>query len=389
MHIVHLVTRLLRAGSEENTMETCRYQAQLGHRVTLIHGQKYDPYWYKHPIAGVNLVALPEMVHPLKPLQDLVAYRKLCKYFVSQNPDVIHTHQSKAGILGRLASKSVPDAVVAHGIHIVPFEGMNRLKQFAYIGAERLAARRTDQYFAVSNAVGNSFINAGIASQDQVFCVRSGMDLGRYSNAQWPSDWQALLGSTLKPNRPRIALMMAAFEPRKRHLSFLREFARMADQIPDLKLLLAGQGPQEHAVMKLVGELGLSNQVIFCGHRADPEALLAMADVMVLASKREGLPRVVVQALAAGVPAIVNNLPGLDEVLQHNVNGVITPSDDLSQTARQMIDLLQDQPRLKRLQLGAARTDLQDWELVALGHRTTALYGKQPLGEVDLQVAAG
>lgn len=389
MHIMHLVTRLLRAGSEENTIETCRYQAQLGHRVTLVHGQTFDPYWYKNPIEGVDLVALPEMVHPLQPFQDLIAYRKLCKLFATQNPDVIHTHQSKAGILGRLAAKVVPDAVVAHGIHIIPFEGMNRLKQIAYIGAERIAARKTDQFFAVSNAVADSYVRTGIASKDQVYCVRSGMDLKRFRNASWPTDWRSLLGTSKKPKHPRVALMMAAFEPRKRHLSFLRGFARVADQIPDLKLLLAGQGPEEHAVMKLVGELGLSHRVVFCGHRADPQALLAMADVLVLASNREGLPRVVIQALAAGVPAVVNDLPGLDEVLRHNLNGIITPSNNVEETANQMVRLLQDKTRLRRLQSGAAASDLQDWELAALGQRTTALYGKKQIGEVDLQVAAG
>ena len=374
MHIMHLVTRLLRAGSEENTVETCRYQVQAGHQVTLVHGREFDAFWYKNPIAGVQLVALPEMVHPINLIADVQAYQKLRNLFVDRAPDVIHTHQSKAGVLGRLASRVLPDAFVVHGIHIVPFDGAGQAIRQIYTWGERLAARNTDLFIGVSNAVGQSFIDAQIANSERVHCVRSGIALNLFRHGQRPADWRALLGVSEGESPPRVALMMAAFELRKRHVPFLHAFAKIKDNVPDLKLLLAGQGPEEQIIRDAVAYLGLQDQVVFCGHRPDPHALFAMADVAVLASQKEGLPRVLIQSLASGVPMIVNDLPGLDEVLKTGQNGLITPADDVDETARQMVHLLRDDVALERLQRGAVETDVSDWDLSSFGFRTTQLY---------------
>jgi glycosyltransferase involved in cell wall biosynthesis len=375
MHIVHLVTRLLRAGSEENTVETCRWQAEAGHRVTLIHGQEADPWWRDNPVAGVELMQLPQLVHPLDPVADLRALRALRASYRALCPDVIHTHQSKAGILGRLAASAVPDAVVAHTIHIVPFEGVSRMRRAFYIAAERLAARRTDVFIGVSEAVGHAYVAARITRRGRVHCVRSGMDLARFRNPGLPDDWRALLGMKRGNARPRVALMLAAFEPRKRHVEFLRAFARAGDTLPGVKLLLAGAGPCEARVRAEVQALGLQDRVVFCGHRPDPEALLALADVMVMTSRREGLPRVVVQSIAAGCPVLVSDMPGIGEVVIDGVNGHVLARDDLDAVVARMRMVLEDEVALKRLGDGAAGTDVGAWSLGAMGERTTGLYG--------------
>jgi len=255
MHIIHLVTRLLRAGSEENTIETCKWQVKTGHKVTLIHGREVDRWWQDNPIPGVDLLGVPQMVHPTDPLADMQALRALRVIYRRLQPDVIHTHQSKAGILGRLAARAVPRSVVAHTIHIVPFQGVSRTKQTLYIAAEKLAARRTDVFIGVSNAMGHAYSAAGITQPGQVHCVRSGMDLDRFRTPDLPHDWRSLLRLRQGIARPRVALMLAAFEPRKRHLEFLRAFARTAHTLPDLKLLLAGTGPEQARVRAAVQDL--------------------------------------------------------------------------------------------------------------------------------------
>ncbi|WP_169796029.1 glycosyltransferase [Ruegeria marisrubri] len=372
MHIVHLVTRLLRAGSEENTLETCRWQAQAGHRVTLLHGADFDTWWYDNPVPGVELVRVPPLVHRLDPRSDWRALAALRRLYRALRPDVIHTHQSKAGILGRRASDAVPAARVVHGIHIVPFHGVDAVRRALYLAAERRAALRTDLFIAVSEAVGQAYVEAGIARPDQVHCVRSGMDLHRFRAAVPPSDWRALLRLRPGDAKPPVAVMLASFEPRKRHLPFLRSFARAARG--DARLLLAGQGPGEAALRAEIRALGMQDRVILCGYRPDPEALLALADLSVLASVREGLPRVVVQSLAARTPVLVSDLPGISEVVRDGVNGRIRPSGDLDGLAARLVDLLADRRALDELRRGAATTDLSDWQLEELGRRTTELY---------------
>lgn len=391
MHIAHLVTRLLRAGSEENTLATCQWQVEAGHRVTLIHGDGHDPYWENNMPVGVERIAVPEMVHAVRPMQDIRAVARLRSVYRDIAPDVIHTHQSKAGILGRIAAHAAPDAVVAHGIHIVPFEGVSPAKRALYIAAEKMVARRTDVYIGVSEAVGRAYVQAGITRRGRVHCVRSGMDLARFQTPQLPGDWRALLGVPTGNARPMVALMMAAFEPRKRHVAFLQAFARVAHTMPDLKLLLAGRGPEEARVRAAVQDLGLGDRVVFCGHRSDPEALFALADLSILTSEREGLPRVAVQSIAAGCPMLVQDLPGLDEVVQHRENGWISDPHDIDATVGQMCSLLKDPMQLARLRRGARAADLGDWALDALGARTTALYGlpvrKSVLAEAQMAAA--
>lgn len=381
MHITHVVTRLLRAGSEENTLATCRWQVDAGHQVSLIHGDVCDPFWHRNLPAGVERIGVPEMVHPVRPLQDARAVARLRSVYRDLQPDVIHTHQSKAGILGRLAARAVPNASVAHGIHIIPFEGVSAPKRALYIAAERLVARRTDVFIGVSEAVGQAYVDARITKDVQ--CVRSGMDLARFASATLPSDWRTLLGVSSGNARPRVALMMAAFEPRKRHVPFLHAFAKVAATMPDLKLLLAGRGPEEARVRAAVAELGLGDQVVFCGHRPDPEALFALADLSLLTSEREGLPRVVVQSMAAGCPQLIQCLPGLDEIIEDGYNGVIADAADMDGFVGRMRQMLDAPRQLDRLRQGALRTDLGAWALESLGAGTTALYGQpSPVSQV-------
>lgn len=375
MHIVHLLTRLLRAGSEENTLETCRWQIAQGHRVSLIHGAAPDPYWEDHLPSGLTRIPLPEMVHPIHPLQDMRAVMRLRQIYRLLRPDVIHTHQTKAGILGRLAARAVPNAVVAHGVHIIPFEGVTPAKRALYLAAERFVARQTDVFIGVSEAVGRAYVNAGITRRGRVHCVRSGMDIAQFRNPALPADWRDLLGVTGGEAKPRVVLMMAAFERRKRHVPFLQAFARAADTLPDLKLLLAGAGPEEARVRAAVDGLGLRDRVVFCGHRPDPEALFALADLSVLTSAREGLPRVAVQSMAAGCPMVVQELPGIDEIINHGRNGVIAERHNMEDAVQHMSALLQNQRRLTDLRQGARATDVGAWALDALGQRTTQLYG--------------
>jgi glycosyltransferase involved in cell wall biosynthesis len=179
--------------------------------------------------------------------------------------------------------------------------------------------------------------------------------------------------------------MLAAFEPRKRHIAFLRAFARMAQAQPNIHILLAGRGPDEALVRAEVSALGLTQRVTFCGHRSDPEALFALADLSVLTSSREGLPRVAVQSVAAGCPMLVQALPGLEEVIDHGINGWIADPDDMDAFVTRMCGILNDEALLQEMRSGARKSNLSGWALDALGARTTAIY-QQVIAQKAMQL---
>jgi glycosyltransferase involved in cell wall biosynthesis len=375
LHIVHILTRFLRAGSEENTVATCLWQAAAGHRVTLLHGEDADPCWAALLRDRVDIQPVPEMVHAIRPQQDVRAFRAIARRLRQLSPDVLHTHQSKAGILGRLAAPR--GTLVVHGIHIMPFEGVGRLARIGYLAAERLAAGRTDQFIAVSPFVGQAYVRHGISRADATSVIYSGMELDRFRRASPPPDTKDLIGADpADPNRPGVVLMLAAFEPRKRHAAFLRSLARCRHLLASFRLLLAGTGPEERTVRQLVQDLDLSDVVTFCGHRPDPEALIACADLTVLTSEREGLPRVVIQSLAGGRPIVVARLAGIEDIVRDGVNGYITDPTDMDDMIRRIADLLGDRGRLAALTSGASSTDVSRWSAEQLGAETTALYQK-------------
>ncbi|TDL79862.1 glycosyltransferase family 1 protein [Palleronia sediminis] len=373
MHIVHVLTRLARGGAEENTLATAEWQAAAGHCVTVIHGGRAEC-----PVPrGVAAAACAPLVHPVAPRADLAALRALRRLYRDLGPDVIHTHQSKAGILGRLAADAAPGAIVIHGIHIVPFESVGTGPAALFRGAERLAARRTHGFIAVTDAAACAYVDAGIAPREKVAVVRSGMDLARFRGAAPPQDAAALSGRVPGGARRPLAVMLASFEPRKRQAALIAAIARRgAGALGGLRLVLAGDGPERAAVARLIATHGLAEHVVLAGHRDDPERLLAIADLSVLVSAREGLPRAAVQSLAAGRPVVSTALPGLAELVHDGRNGVLCGPDDMDGVVTALGRIARDRALWRRLAAGAAATDVSDWALDLLGRRTTEAYAR-------------
>jgi glycosyltransferase involved in cell wall biosynthesis len=204
--------------------------------------------------------------------------------------------------------------------------------------------------------------------------VQSGFDLSRFRDAAQPEDWRDLL--RLEPDEPRppVVVMLGVFEARKRHLEFLERLPRIAARFPEVRLVVAGDGKLRNSIDARIETLGIERNVILTGFHQHPEQLIALADICLLASAREGLPRVLVQYLAGGKPVVASDLPCIDDVLRHDVNGLVAPSDDLDGLADAVIALLEDDARRARLARGAATTELSEWDAARMGERIEAVY---------------
>ena len=255
--IVHVLTRLFRAGSEENTLFSCRFQAEAGHRVVLVHGSDFDPAVAERARGVCEVVCVPTMVHPLSPAMDLRAARDLTRLFRRLKADVVHTHQSKAGILGRIAARQARVPTIVHGVHILPFVNVGRLQALIYVAAERLCAHFTHAFISVSPSVRDACIARKIGAPDDHFVAFSAMDVDRFKRGEPPADWRSLLDIPEGEATPPTALMLAAFEPRKRHADLVRALPAACAAIPDWRLVFAGEGAEEPAIRAVVAELGL------------------------------------------------------------------------------------------------------------------------------------
>lgn len=363
MRIVHVLTRLLRAGSEENTLASCRAQAAAGHTVHLVHGRDYDPRWYEALAGVIDLVRVDSLVHPLAPADDLRAFLDMRRLFRALKPDIVHTHQSKAGIVGRFAAKAAGVPVIVHGVHIVPFINVGPAQRAIYLAAEKAAAMVTDAFIDVSRGMRDVCVAAGVGRADNHHVIHSGFDLKRFRGAEPAEDWRDVLGIGAEEAKPPVIVMLAALEPRKRHCEFLEAFPRVVARHPEARLVMPGEGPHREAVAAKIAALGLERNARLVGYRTDPERLIALADVCALTSTREGLPRVVMQYLVGGKACVIADLPGLDEVVRHGENGLVTPPDDMVAAADALADLLDDRAELARLTAGAKASDLSSWEV--------------------------
>jgi glycosyltransferase involved in cell wall biosynthesis len=374
MHVIHVITRLLQAGSEENTIATCLYQAEHGWQVTLVHGRQHHPEWRRRLDKRVKLVKLDSLVHPIRPLEDIETLIKLYRMFRAIGPDVVHTHQSKAGIVGRLAAAAAGVPGVVHTIHIAPFVNVSRFQRTFYVGAEKLCARMTNLFIPVSAGMREAYLSEGIGKADKYDVIHSGMRLDRFSWCRPPSDWRGRIGGWSGAERPKIVLMLATFEPRKRHHELLRAIAPGLQQREDVCLLLGGDGPQRSLCEQEARQWGLGNQVKFLGHDPAPQELIALADLCLLTSEREGLPRAVVQYIAGGKPVLLCPLPGIEELVRCGENGMISASSDMEAVVDEMFSLLDDEPRLAKLATGARATDVSTWSEDTMGRRIEAAY---------------
>jgi len=374
MKIVHVLTRLLRAGSEENTLACCLAQARHGHEVMLVHGEEYDPSLRASVGGSLRVVTLEKLINSISPSRDFSAFAQLTRLMRDWQPDIVHTHQSKAGIVGRLAAKEANVPCIIHGVHILPFVHVVIAQNLIYLAAERLAANFTRAFIDVSQAMRDICIANHLGSPDQHHVVHSGFDLARFANAQWPQDPHLLLGTAIGEPKPPVVLMLAALEPRKRHVEFIEAFGQVVDRIPNVRLLLAGEGPARSAVESAIERSPFANSVRMIGYHCEPERLISLADVCVLTSMREGLPRVVMQYLAGGRPCVVSHLPGVEEVVKHGVNGIVTPVEDVGAAAAAVTDLLVNEHYRERLADGARLTDLSSWGLDTMCEQVETVY---------------
>jgi glycosyltransferase involved in cell wall biosynthesis len=368
LKIVHVLTRLLRAGSEENTLHSCRSQRDAGHQVWLVHGDESDPAVARRAAEVATVIEATELVHPISPMSDIRAVRRMAALFREIKPDVVHTHQSKAGILGRIAARMAGVPTIVHGVHILPFVNVGLAQTAIYVGAERLCATFTDAFVNVSPSVRDTSMEYGIGAANQHFVAYSAMDVERFKDPKPPADWREVLGVADGADKPPTVVMLAAFEPRKRHVEFVNALPEAFAGLPDWRVVFAGEGAEMPAAKAAVAALGLADKVRFTGYRTDPEAIIALADVCVLASLREGLPRVLVQYAAAGKPSVVSALPGLEDVIADGVSAVVTPSADISAAASAVARLLADDEERGRLAAGAAAIDVDAWSPASM-HR--------------------
>lgn len=344
-------------GAQENTFLSVIGLADKGHEVVLFTGPTTGPegkLLEKNIEAltkrkNVTVVECPDLVREINPIKDVKAYFSLKDYLKKSNFDVVHTHSSKAGIIGRAAAWSAGVPFIAHTIHGQAFHRYEKWwKNIFYILLERYAGKKCHRIFAVAEAMIDQAVSNKITEKNKCKVVYSGMEIESFLNAKHDLELKNKLG--INPNSLVVGTLARLF-----HLKGYDHIVEIAEKvihkIPNAIFLLIGDGILKNKLEKEIAEANLKEHFIFAG-LVSPEKIpnyLSIIDVLIHLSLREGLPRSVVQSLATGKPAIAFNLDGTPEVVLNGQTGYVTEPHEIEKVITHLITLLSDKNLRKKM----------------------------------------
>ncbi|HXV76649.1 MAG TPA: glycosyltransferase family 4 protein [Candidatus Polarisedimenticolaceae bacterium] len=371
--ILHLITRLDLGGAQQNTLYCCAHHDRSRFAVRLIAGAGGVLDDEARRLDDVDVRIVPWLKYAVSPASDALALLRLRAQMIRERIDLVHTHSSKAGLLGRVAAHLAGVPVVVHTAHGWSFNDTQPvLVRAAYVALERFAARLTDRLITVSSRHRRVGLEQGIGTPDGTIVIRSGIDVAAWATPRVERESvRRQLG--IEPHH-RLVGCVACLKPQKAPLDFVRAAAAAHAKDTDLRFVIAGDGELRPAVAAEIGRHGLDGVVRLLGWRRDVADLLHAMDLFLLTSRFEGLPRAVLQAAASGVPIVASDVDGTPEVIEHRTSGMLFPPGRPELAAQSVLELLRDAELRARCVREARARLTGEFDIAEMVRRLDRLY---------------
>jgi len=352
MRVTHVITRLIIGGAQENTVATVLGLRRLADfQVDLITGPTTGPEGSMESLFNSEpgaLTVVPGLIRAVHPLFDYLTLQRLTRIFEASHPQIVHTHSGKAGILGRLAAHRAKVPIIIHTIHGPSFgDFQGALSNFVFRNAERYAGSVTSHFVTVAQAMTRQYLAAGIGRPEQYTRIFSGFTLAPYLAAN--NDPALRQRLQIDPSDIVVSTIARLFQL-KGHDDLLTAAPGLLKRCPCIKFLLIGDGEWRGRLQKRAEAMGLQKHVLFAGlvPPAQIPGYLGITDILVHLSRREGLPRALPQALAAGKPVVAYDCDGAGEVCLDGETGFLVRPDDLTTLTNRLVQLAEN-PALREL----------------------------------------
>lgn len=372
IRVCHVITQLELGGAQENTLTTVETLPQDRYETHLVCGPGGMLDARARESIGTRCHFMPFMVRPICPIRDTLAFFSLKTHFEKERYDIVHTHSSKAGILGRLAARAAGIPLILHtahgwGFHDFQASPIRRM----FIAAERVAARYTDVIVAESDVTIQMGLAAGVGRPSQYVIIRSGVDSRPYREPANVAEIRQKMG--IDPSRPVVA-MIACLKPQKSPQDLLEIASRVKPLVPQIQFVLAGDGELRPQMEEGITRLGLQNTVQLLGWLDGITDLLRVSDLFLLTSRWEGLPLVFLESIAAGVPIVATNVGGAPDAVTDGVNGYLFIPGDVGGMADRIVDLFRHPSKLSTLRAGVSSSWREEFDFRDGVRRIDELY---------------
>jgi glycosyltransferase involved in cell wall biosynthesis len=362
--VTHIITRMDMGGSAQNTLLTALHHDSQHYNVWLLKGSTLESAMTQDEIKivedqletakkqGIEIIDVPSMVRRISPINDVRGLVALFRHIRKMEPHIVHTHTSKAGILGRLAAWMARVPIVIHTPHGHVFYGhFGRSLSRMFLQMEKLLGRITHHQIALTPEEGKDYLNLGVAKSNNISVIHSGVDLNCFKRSKTKSN----------PRRNELGIppdslvvgYVGWLIPIKGVTYLVNAMAEVVQRHPNSLLVLVGKGDEkgeeEIKLSKQVENLGIADNVRFLGWRPDVNEIMGCFDIFVLPSLNEGMGRVLVEAMSAGLPIVASRVGGIPDLLKDGENGLLVPPANAGALEQAISDLLSDKDRRKRM----------------------------------------
>jgi glycosyltransferase involved in cell wall biosynthesis len=365
--VVTMITRLIVGGAQETAILTAEGLRSRYHSI-LVAGPQTGPEGELHSEAaerGVAPLIVDSLVREISVTKDPVALYRLWRFLRRERPQVVHTHSSKAGIVGRLAARLAGVPVIVHTVHGWPFhEASSRPARTFYVLLERAMAPLTDALIVVAARDMEAGLAARVGRREQYRLVPNGIDLDPLlSIPREPSD----------NGKPPVVGSVMRLSEQKDPATLMEAAAHVLQRHPEVRFVVAGDGPLRPALESLSERLGLGERFRFLGIQRDLRSVLGSFDIFAATSRWEGMPRAVISAMASGLPVVAADVGGISEVVADGENGFLFPVGDVHALSERLVALI-DAPE-QRMAFGrTARRRVAGTDVSTMIQRTEEIY---------------
>jgi glycosyltransferase involved in cell wall biosynthesis len=338
--VFHVITKLELGGAQKVTLMTLERLPRDRYELGLIAGPEGILVNWANQIPELTRFWIPNLVREVRPIQDSITLLKLWNLFRRERPHIVHTHSSKAGILGRLAARLAGVPIIFHTYHGFGFNDFQpRLIKTFYIWLERTIGKVTNQAVIVSYANAKRAEASGIVPNNDWILCRDAISLEQFMQTgprrtKLP-DWNI-------PEDRVVVGMVACLKPQKSPVDFVEVAARVLKVTGRVHFIMAGDGELRPAVEARIRELGISGYMTLLGWQKDMPEVYRNLDVVVLTSLWEGLPCVFSEAMAAGIPIVATNVDGAREAIIDRDTGFLHGPHDIDGMAKSVLKLVED-----------------------------------------------